>query len=193
MAVTGRPRDADLELRLLEAGWQLLVDEGYAALTPTRVAAGAGAHRTDVYRRWSTKALLVVQVLEQHLPPVPAFDTGSLRSDVAAYVDALAQSWSQPWIDGLVGLMADLRDDVEAELRFRQLGERRGEPMRAAVARAVERGDLAAPPDLALLGDVLEGPLMHRRLVGRQPLPAEHMAAVSELAYRFLLSQQAVR
>jgi AcrR family transcriptional regulator len=192
MGVSGRPRDPELESRLLAAAWSLLTRHGYDALTLTRVAAEASAHRTDVYRRWATKPQLVTQVLAAHLPPVPALDTGDLRADLRAYLDALASSWSAPWMDGLVGLLGDLHTDVDAELAFRSLGERRGQAVRDAVARAVERGEITDPGDLSLLGDLLEGPLMHRRMVGRQPLTPEYLDALAANALA-VLSRTGVR
>lgn len=182
----GRPRDPDLERRLLAAAWSLLTSHGYDALTLTKVAAQAKAHRTDVYRRWSSKAQLVTDVLAAHLPPVTEVDTGALLSDLRAWIDDLAVAWSSPWIDGLVGLLADLRQDVEAELAFRKMAELRGRPMRDAIARAVERGELPQAPDLSLVGDLLEGPLMHRRLIGRQPLTPDYLEAVARTAQRLL-------
>jgi AcrR family transcriptional regulator len=182
----GRPRDPQLERRLLAAAWSLLTTEGYDALSMTKVATSAAAHRTDVYRRWSTKAQLVTDVLAEHLPPVKDIDTGTLQGDVRAYLGALAKSWSSDWIDGLVGLVADLRRDPDAELAFRQLAERRGAPMREALKRAVERGELAELPELQLAGDLFEGPLMHRRMIGRQPLTPGYLDAVARMAVHVL-------
>ncbi len=184
--MSGRPRDRDLEKRLLSAAWSVLTSKGYTALTLTRVAAQANAHRTDVYRRWPTKAMLVIDVLAEHLPRVSDFDTGSLHADIKAYLGDLAVSWSSPWIDGFVGLLADLRHDVDAEVAFRRLAERRGQPMRNAITRAVERGEIGEVPDLGLVGDLLEGPLMHRRMLARQPLTPDYLDAVARSAHRLL-------
>jgi AcrR family transcriptional regulator len=184
--VPGRPRDPELEQRLLAAAWSLLTSEGYDALTLTKVAAKASAHRTDVYRRWSSKVQLVVDVLTEHLPPVSAVDTGSLLGDVRAYVEDLAASWSSPWIDGLVGALADLRTDPDAELAFATLATGRGQVMRDALLRAVERGELSDLPDLPLTGDLVEGLLMHRRMIGRQPLTTDYLDAVAAVAHRML-------
>lgn len=185
----GRPRDPELERRLLAAAWSLLTSEGYDGLSMTKVATSAAAHRTDVYRRWSTKAQLVTDVLAEHLPPVKDVDTGTLQGDVRAYLAALAKSWSSDWIDGLMGLVGDLRRDPDAELAFRQMAERRGAPMRDAMARAVERGELTELPDMRLAGDLLEGLLMHRRMIGRQPLTPGYLDAVAETAVRVLTSE----
>lgn len=184
--MSGRPRDRDLEKRLLAAAWSLLKSGGYDALTLTQVAAKAKAHRSDVYRRWSTKAQLVVDALAVHLPPVLEVDTGSLRSDIRAVLDEFAASWSSPWIDGLVGLTADLQRDPDAELAFRRMAERRGEPLRRAISRATQRGEIGQVGDLSLAGDLLEGPLMHRRMVGRQPLTSDYLDEVALSVSRLL-------
>lgn len=184
--MSGRPRDPELEKRLLSAAWSLLTTNGYDSLTLTKVASEAGAHRTDVYRRWATKAQLVTDVLAVHLPPVPAKDTGTLRSDIRAYVGGLADSWGAPWIDGLVGLLGDLRHDPDAELAFRVLAQGRGEPMRMALERALERGEITDMPDLHLAGGLLEGPLMHRRMIALLPLDNPYLDALADAAYQVL-------
>jgi len=182
----GRPRDIDLDKRLLAAGWSLLQSEGYAALTLTTVASRAVAHRTDVYRRWRTKARLVVDVLDSHLPPISEVDTGELGSDLRAILADFAASWSSSWIDGLVGLTADLQRDPDAELAFRAMAERRGTPLHNAIVRAVSRGEIAENPNISLVADAIEGPLMHRRMIGRQPLTPEYLDAIALVAYRAL-------
>ena len=168
------------------ATWELLTQDGYEALTLSKVAARAQAHRTDVYRRWATKAQLVTDALAVHLPPVVPVDTGTLLGDIRAYVGDLAQAWSSDWIHGVVGLMADLPRDPEAELAFRAMSEGRGQVMRDALHRAVERGELPAMPDLQLHGDFFEGPLMHRRLIAMRPLTPEFLDVVAVNAHRAL-------
>jgi AcrR family transcriptional regulator len=184
--MTGRPRDPELEGRLLLAAWELLKSDGYDALSMTKVAARADAHRTDVYRRWSTKAQLVTDVLAEHLPPVVEVDTGSLAGDVRAYIGDLATSWSSDWVDGLMGLTGDLRNDPDAELAWRNLASKRGAVMRRSLQRAVDRGELPGLPDLVVAGDLFEGPLMHRRMIGRQPLTPDYLDAVADVAVRIL-------
>jgi AcrR family transcriptional regulator len=171
---------------LLDATWELLTSDGYDALTLTNVAARARAHRTDVYRRWSSKAHLVVDALDANLPPITEIDTGALRSDLRAVVADFADSWSSPWIDGLMGLAADVQRDPDAELAFRQMAERRGAPAARCIARAIERGEISDTVDLSLLGDLIEGPLMHRRMVGRQLSTPEYLDAVADVAYQML-------
>lgn len=183
--MTGRPRDLELHQRLLAAGWSLLTSDGYHALTLSKVASRAGAHRSDVYRRWPTKAQLVVDVLDEHLPRISEPDTGSLASDLRAIVEDFAASWSSPWIDGLLGLTADLQRDPTAELAFQKVAERRGAPMARCIERAIDRGEIEHTPG-GLVMDLIEGPLMHRRMIGRRPLTPDYLDAVAQYAHRLL-------
>jgi len=189
--MAGRPRDRELEDRLLAAAWTLLVEQGYQALSLSRVAARAGAHRTDVYRRWPGKPQLVSDTLAAHLPPLSDPDTGSLHSDLRAFLGDLAAAWSSPWVDGLVGWVVDLHREAGAEQAFRAMAIWRSEPLRHAIDRAVRRGEIGQPVDLVAVGNLLEGPLMHRRLFGRQDLRAEFLDAIAASAFYLLTTMEA--
>lgn len=189
----GRPRDPGLEKRLLTAAWSLLTAQGYDRLTLAKVAAQAQAHRTDMYRRWPSKAQLVVAALAEHLPPVSAVDTGSLYSDIRALVEDLATSWSAPWMDGLIGLIADLRRDHDADVAFRKMAERRAQPLVDALARAARRGEVREVPDLFLVADLLEGPLMHRQMFTRRPSTPGDLDAVARSVHHMLIGMEVTK
>ncbi|TGD09220.1 TetR/AcrR family transcriptional regulator [Brevibacterium sp. S111] len=169
-----RPKDPSLEKRLLESGWDILAEGGFDALSMSEVATRAGAHRSDVYRRWTTKTQLVAEVLAAHLPSVKSCDTGDLREDLRHFLDDLSRSWRAPWTEGLVGFLAELPKDPEAEVTFLNMAKHRSQPLTEAVTRALRRGEITELPDLALLQGLAEGPLMHKRLIGRQAMtPSE--------------------
>ena len=76
----------ELDNALLDAAWQQLVAEGYAAFTMDAVAVRAGTSRAVLYRRWTDKHELVRAVIAHVTRPdeMPVPDTGSLRSDTIA-------------------------------------------------------------------------------------------------------------
>lgn len=182
----GRPRDHELERRLLDAAWTLLHDDGYDAVTLSGVATRAGAHRTDLYRRWGSKAALITDALRAHLPPVAEVDTGSLRTDLRAFLTDLDRAWSAGWADGMIGLLADLGRDPRAERAFHAISDERAQPLIDALARAVRRGEVAEVPEPALIGNLLEGPLMHRRAFGTTPMSSQALDTIAAAVHAML-------
>ncbi len=81
-----RRHGVELESALLDAAWQQLVDEGYAAFTMDAVAARARTSRAVLYRRWADKHELVRAVVAHVTRPgeMTIADTGSLRGDTIA-------------------------------------------------------------------------------------------------------------
>ena len=79
-----RPRvEGEREDEILDATVTLLMEVGYDRLTMDAVAKEAHASKATLYRRWETKASLVVEALvrAKSAPHVADHDTGSLRTD----------------------------------------------------------------------------------------------------------------
>src|SRR5690242_1375933 len=84
-------RSARIVQAVLDATLDALGRTGYGALRVDDVASAAGVNKTTVYRRWPTRADLVVAALGRlAAAPSPA-DTGTLEGDL---VDTLAQTTS---------------------------------------------------------------------------------------------------
>src|SRR5215467_12573472 len=84
-AAAARPRvEGDREQEILTAALEVLADVGYDRLTMDAVAQRAKASKATLYRRWNSKATLVVEALARTkgVPVTP--DTGALRSDLLA-------------------------------------------------------------------------------------------------------------
>src|SRR4051812_13391113 len=82
-----RPRiEGDREAEILAATLDLLATAGYDRLTMDAVAAAAKASKATLYRRWSTKAELVIDALQRtgDALHVADPDTGHLRDDLVA-------------------------------------------------------------------------------------------------------------
>jgi RNA polymerase sigma factor (sigma-70 family) len=90
-----RPRvEGDREQEILDATLDVLADVGYDRLTMDAVAAQARASKATLYRRWSTKAALVIDALLSMKEPHELPDTGdhiARADDRGALLKALAQ------------------------------------------------------------------------------------------------------
>jgi AcrR family transcriptional regulator len=174
----GRPRDAHRDEAILRAAIEILNAEGYKGLTIEGVAARAGVGRPTIYRRWASKAELVVAALADtvHIA-VPDVDTGSLRRDLVAMQRRQVALMNSPESRRITaGLVADLATDPDLGRMYvsEYLVPRRAVVFRV-LQRAVDRGELAPDADFSFLHDLLVGPLFMRAVVWGEPL-ADDMA-----------------
>jgi AcrR family transcriptional regulator len=171
----GRPRDSEVDRRVLDAAWDLLHTAGYAGLTVDDVAERAGVAKTTLYRRWPTKDHLAVAVAARILGDVPIPSTGDLHADLTEFIAALAESLNrvraagQPAGNASAGLLAEL---VAAAARHQDIGDavralygQRHAMALARLAQAREHEGLRGDIDPAVLIDQLAGPIYYRVLI----------------------------
>src|SRR5438105_898621 len=70
----GRPRRSDVEEADPRATLDLLREVSFAALSFEMVAERARVSKPTMYRRWSSKAALVADVIARSSPPYPPLD-----------------------------------------------------------------------------------------------------------------------
>ncbi len=164
MPPPGRPRDPNLDEAAIQAAVTLIVESGYHSLTMDRIATRAGVSKAALYRRWPNKLELVVGAVEHfaaaklRLP-----DTGDARADVTEYLLAFVRE-GRAQVKIYEALGAALASEPELAERCRET--LRGEfstAFRTIVERAVERGQLPADTDVALLADVAPALIRHRQ------------------------------
>ncbi|WP_326633740.1 TetR/AcrR family transcriptional regulator [Nonomuraea fuscirosea] len=90
MTPRGRPRRADVDEGVLSAATELLLQRGYAGLSPDEVAERAGVAKTTLYRRWPTKDHLALAVVARLQAGDEITDSGDIRRDLPAYLEKIA-------------------------------------------------------------------------------------------------------
>ncbi len=168
VATATRPRvEGERATEIHEVVVQLLVEHGYDRLTFDLVATQARAGKATLYRKWPTKAALVVDAVQATLCPevVSRPDTGSLRGDLVS--GACQQGGLTSGLPELLGaVMPALHRDDELMREFRQ---RFLEPMAAGAheifTRAQQRGEIGASADLDRLAAILPALCLHRAVV----------------------------
>jgi AcrR family transcriptional regulator len=175
-----RRRGQALEDALLDAAWEELQEGGYGALTMERVAERAGTSRAVIYRRWPSRAALVIAAL-RHRRPVTAGsvpDTGTLRGDVIAVMRKASTRASAIGPDTMVGLLADLLGDDEGyEAIGTQLLRGGTETMRTIIDRAAERGE-ARPEVSDRVARLPLELLRHEMILTHRPPPKAAIEAI---------------
>jgi len=170
----GRPRSAKARQSILDAATALLIEHGIDAVSMDELAELAGVSKATVYRWWPSKHMLALDVLLADWDagaPRPR-DTGSLRGDLRLLFRPWARRLSaRPYGAVVAALAAEARLDAQfAELWRERFIRLRREPGRAALQRAIDRGELPPGTDVELVLDLLDGPLYHRLLHGHAPI-----------------------
>jgi DNA-binding transcriptional MerR regulator/AcrR family transcriptional regulator len=152
-ARAGRPRDPQLESRVLTAALWVYAEAGWSGFSFDAVARRAGVGRAPLYLRWQSKEDLLLAALSAHSSTIPLRDCGSLRDDLAEYATRLLESKSGP--EGWAFLRIRLEATVNPALHARFSSEIAVPYIDAAkdvLQRALTRGDLPAdtPVDLLL-------------------------------------------
>ncbi|QIG41743.1 TetR/AcrR family transcriptional regulator [Nocardioides anomalus] len=179
-----RPRvEGDREAEILTAALDVLADVGYDRLTMDAVAQRAKASKATLYRRWTSKARLVLDALHQgHGHPRPdeeAADTGSLRGDLLATFCGVGGLTDKPEVDGFVAILTAISHDPEFAAAFR------GEVLAPKIAgttalfeRAQRRGEIGPEVDIELLAPALAGIVLNRFLLSGEPPTADLVVRV---------------
>lgn len=168
------PRAARSRAAALAAAQDLLVEQGWAAVTHVAVAARSGVGRTTLYRHWPEAAELIRDAIALRISGAHTSPTGDLREDLVQELDGLRKLLHDPVSE--TGLRAVIEragvDPVFAELK-ESLYRAGSQVFRAVIEDAKFRTELPADLDTDLAIDQLAGPLMYRRLIaGRTFNPA---------------------
>jgi AcrR family transcriptional regulator len=140
-----RRRGALLERGILDAVLEELAATGYGGLTFEGVAARARTSKPVLYRRWPSRAALVLAALVHSRPgPEDVPDTGALRSDVLALLERMARRFADIGPGVVWGLLAETADQPELAARVRADPVRavRIELMTTMLDRAAARGEI---------------------------------------------------
>ncbi|HVX46791.1 MAG TPA: TetR/AcrR family transcriptional regulator [Mycobacteriales bacterium] len=168
----GRPRDAAAEQAILEAVVELLREHGFARLTMGEVAAKAGVGKPTIYRRWPSKAELVVDAIVRLAPPIHARRSGDPQTDVRRLIRVtITELTSPPLGPTVISLLADMHTSPQLQplIRDRLVGPRRG-VVKEVLDGAIATGQLRPDTDPDLMLDLLLGPLLYRWLTTGEAL-----------------------
>ncbi|MBC6493964.1 TetR/AcrR family transcriptional regulator [Microbacterium sp. 4-7] len=151
----GRPRDPGVEASILEAVQDLLIESGYAGTTIGAVAERARCGRSAIYRRWETKAELVVAAVGALQVAAEVPDTGTLREDLLAAAMHFARA-----DDRTAGVLASIlseigRDDELRDIAYRVVGGPPVAALTAVIERWIERGEVRADAPVALIASLV--------------------------------------
>ncbi|MGW4567005.1 TetR/AcrR family transcriptional regulator [Streptomyces sp. NPDC004561] len=166
--VRGRPRSEAVEVAILEGVMRLLEDGvSLAELSIERIARTAGVGKATIYRRWSGKEELFVDVMRAAEPPDPELPGTSMRDDLVVLLETLRQR-------GLVSRSSAILHNVYAQMKsspkiWTAYHAAVVAPRRAlgleVLRRGQRNGELRTDVDLELANDMFVGAMLVRTVM----------------------------
>ncbi|MFF4354553.1 TetR/AcrR family transcriptional regulator [Streptomyces sp. NPDC001530] len=164
----GRPRSEAVERSIIE-GVMKLLEEGIplGELSIERIARTAGVGKATIYRRWSGKEELFVDVLRAAEPSDPALPGTSMRDDLIVLLESLRQR-------GLINRSSAMLHNVYAQMKsspklWNAYHATVVDPRRRmgyeVLRRGQENGELRDDVDIELVNDIFVGPMLVRAVL----------------------------
>lgn len=163
----GRPRSEKTKQAILSAAYELLLENGFGAVTVEKIAERAGVSKATIYKWWPNKAAVVIDAFfDAAVVRLPIPDTGLTINDMIIQVNNLAKF--------LISREGKVLNEIIAEGQFNQkLAEAyraiyfkpRRLDSRYILERGISRGELKEDLDIELVIDLIFGPLFYRLLI----------------------------
>jgi AcrR family transcriptional regulator len=160
------PREAEF----LEVTLRLLQEHGYDGLTVDAVATTARASKATVYRRWPSKAALVLAAFTEAIRQVAVPpDTGTLRGDLLRVGQLVCEQVSHHASTLRAVHFEVSRNPALNEVMQHQFIDQRKALIQHVLRQAVERGEIEEAAISNELWDLLPGYLIFRSILGSRP------------------------
>jgi AcrR family transcriptional regulator len=176
----GRKRDHTRDPEILEAAIDVLAETGFDGMTIDMVAARAKAGKATIYRRWPSKAELVLDAVacmkvgEIDFDRLP--DTGTLRGDLVAMIRPRSIEEGERKLRIMAGLFGMITSSPElADAAHAAIIEPRAAVNRMFLRRAIDRGEIPPDCDVEMLANLTPAMVAFRLLMERKPVDANFL------------------
>jgi AcrR family transcriptional regulator len=181
----GRPREAATEDAIIDAALSLLDDGCYSEITIEKIAARAGVGKPTIYRRWKTKADIVlhayaVRASKRSSPVLPTEDA---YGDLQMFLERLFTVTNHPTNARAVRcFIAESQYDEDFRRKFFEMFlAKRRDAMKAMLSHGQKLGQVRSDLDMEVACDLLYGAFSARLINGVLPLDAAFARSIIDL------------
>jgi AcrR family transcriptional regulator len=168
----------DITVAIRNAVMNELAEVGYGRLSIEAVARRAGVGKTAIYRRWTNKLEMVLEIVSDVAGrSVPLPDTGTFAGDLQLLMMIVSRALQHRIASQIIpDLMAEasrnpqIAATLQTALRTHQLAV--GDKL---IGQAVARGELPPGTDPDVAVDLILGPLYWRLAVARTSLTDDYL------------------
>lgn len=186
----GPKRSEASRLAVQNAALTELTRSGWRNFSVDRVAKEAKASKQTIYRWWPTPACLVVEAAIEKLPK-PQDPNTELKARIVSILSPLIDSikagnGAHMWR----GVLLAASDDEQAGEIFRNwLTETYKKPIRFILAELTNKNQIRRDWNIELVIESLLGPIWHRIVAMRAPVPENYLDALADALVQNLKKQ----
>ncbi len=175
----GRPRNPEIDRRVISATREILAEAGFNATTIQAVSRRSGVRPASIYRRWASRIEMIEEAIFPGLDAISLEPTGDLAQDITKFAEAYRETFSNP---ATLAALPALVSEYHAAASSPKRGERpwqSARPQFRAILDAAPEG--AVDPDLDPddVFDMLVGAILYKihnaSLGNRTDAPDRHV------------------
>lgn len=173
----GRPRNLEAQNSILSTSYDLLLENGFQAVTVDKIAECAQVSKATIYKWWPNKAAVIMDgFLYAASERLPVPDTGSAYDDILIHATNLTKFLTSREGTIIKQLLGEGQFDsgLADAYRDRYFRPRRLEAG-SLLEKGVERGELKKNIDIDICIDLIYGPIFYRLLVTGEPLDESYV------------------
>ena len=172
---SGRPRDTATTRKVLERTWSVIASGGIDAVDVESIASEVGCAKTTIYRRWPSKADLVVAAIESGIERGEDPNTGDVVTDLVEFAMVNVRNHSSRF----AGVALVAHSDVARQLWGRVFAQRQQIAV-AVIERAIAAKQIDADADPIAIVDLLSG-FVNFRAVARAAVDGSRAVTRAEI------------
>lgn len=181
------PRVLRSRRAVLDAALAELAERGYGAFTIDGVATRSGVARSTIYRLWTDRVALVADAIDElNQQPSPRPDRDETPWErITSLVNHLCDAMRGSPVAACLPALVDgaERDPMLRHLHHRY-NDRRRAALVAAIAAAVDAGDVSPVVDPELAATAIAGAVIYRRLMTAHPLRDDEVSTLIDTVLR---------
>jgi AcrR family transcriptional regulator len=183
----GRPPSTAARHKALAAAHDILMAEGLGRVSIEAVATRSGVGKPTIYRNWANASELAMAALMEGHPEIAPEGHGNLHTALKRQITDIVQVFATTRGRQIARALAAADPDSEMTRAFRNRIILSGrEAGRRLIIDAIQRGEIAAPPDIEVILDMIYAPIFYRLLAGHLALDQAFADGLVEQGLRIL-------
>ncbi|HHL42961.1 MAG TPA: TetR/AcrR family transcriptional regulator [Hellea balneolensis] len=186
----GRPRNLDLDAKILDTAQDILIQEGYANFSMSKVAKLSGISRPTIRLRWANTDELFAAIVKRALSTDLLLEQArnnpdiTMRETILLVLQDMIVLLSDPSMRRLfASIIAAARYSKPMGALSQYILKRRGIVLRDLVVQGIENGEFSPDINVEIALDGLIGPIQYRQLIIGMPMAPEEAVDVVNMVF----------